>query len=182
MEITNVISNYNNAIDDLEMKVFCLDDVGKIVSIQCKGHITKNNYNEYIKNVIATAEAGYINQIWDVRDIVTMTNAIGEYLGTILKKIILLNGDIVILNPNENVKNAMMECGFCQFINSLDNQIDAERHFNDRIGLKNEHEMPFVIACPICREKLQIKKSGVVSCQNCKTKISISQNGQVEIA
>ena len=179
MDNDALILGFDETINDnLKITLTTCDNLKDGVIITLNGYIDIYTSMFFQRQIEMVVEAGYINLIFDCKNLnYVSSTGIGAF-SSLLKNIKLQSGDIVLISIPEKVHEVFQLLGFSQFFhfyNTLDEAISFFRQEADT----STPVFPMIFGCPVCSKRLKATNAGRFRCSECKSILAVDEQGKV---
>lgn len=179
MDNNTLVSGFDEITNDsLSITLASNDLVKDGVIITLNGYIdiyTAMFFQEQIEKIVA---AGYINLIFDCKDLNYVSSTGIGVFSALLKNIKLQSGDIVLVNISEKVLEIFQLLGFSQLFLFRDTIDEAIAFFHQEVDTEDPI-FPMVFGCPVCSKRLKTTGAGRFRCSECKSILAVDEGGNV---
>ena len=177
----NLVPGFNDEKDDsLKISLEKNDSVPKGIFIYLNGYIDTYNSSFFQNQVNKIIACGFINIIMDCSKITGVASTGFGVLTNLLKIVHQNNGNIILVNVQQNIYETIELLGFTQFFKIIPTLEEAYSYITQNAGVAGNGEVfPKLVTCPSCAKSLKAQKAGRFRCINCKAIINISETGSV---
>ena len=135
---------------------------------------------QYSGNTALAIACGFVNIIMDCSKITGVASTGFGVLTNLLKIVHQNNGNIILVNVQQNIYETIELLGFTQFFKIIPTLEEAYSYITQNAGVAGNGEVfPKLVTCPSCAKSLKAQKAGRFRCINCKAIINISETGSV---
>lgn len=179
MDNNALIPGFDEAANDsLNITLSVCDEIKDGVIIILNGYIdiyTSMFFQDKIEKII---KAGYINLIFDCKDLNYVSSTGIGVFSALLKNIKLQSGDIILVNMPEKVLEIFQLLGFAQLFH-FRNSIEEGKEFFRQEVVQEVSVFPMIFGCPVCSKRLKTTGSGRFRCSECKSILAVDEKGKV---
>lgn len=164
--------------DNLKITLKSCDTLRDGVIITLNGYIdiyTSMFFQGQIEKVV---EAGYINLIFDCKNLNYVSSTGIGVFSSFLKNIKLQSGDIVLVHMPGKVQEVFQLLGFSQFFHFHNSIDEAIAFFRQEVDA-GAPVFPMIFACPVCSKRLKAISAGRFRCSECKSILAVDEQGKV---
>lgn len=164
--------------DNLKITLSSCDVLGGGIIITLNGYIdiyTSMFFQGQIEKIV---EAGYINLIFDCKNLNYVSSTGIGVFSSLLKNIKLQSGDIILINIPEKVHEVFHLLGFSQFFH-FRNSVDEAISFFHQEADTSTSVFPMIFGCPVCSKRLKATNAGRFRCSECKSILAVDEQGKV---
>jgi len=146
------------------------------------GYIDTYNSSFFQSQVNKVIANGFVNIIMDCSKLTGVASTGFGVLTNLLKMVHQNNGEILLVNVQQNIYETIELLGFTQFFKIIPSLEEAYGILTQNAGLAGSAAVfPKLVTCPSCAKSLKAQKAGRFRCINCKAIINISENGSVSV-
>lgn len=179
MDNNSLVSGFDELTNDsLHITLVSDDSFGEGIIIALNGYIdiyTANFFQGQIEKILA---AGYINLIFNCKDLNYVSSTGIGVFSSLLKNIKLQGGDIVLVNMPEKVLEVFQLLGFSQLFLFKDSIEEAIAFYHQEVETE-EPVFPMIFSCPVCSKRLKTTGSGRFRCSECKSILAVDEKGNI---
>lgn len=166
----------------LKFKLQKIDVLSNGCIVSLSGYIDTYNSSFFQSQVNKIIAAGYVNIIMDCSKLTGVASTGFGVLTNLLKVVHQNNGDILLVNIQQNIYETIELLGFTQFFKIIPTIEEAYSYITQSArAIGNGSVFPKLVTCPSCAKSLKAQKAGRFRCMNCKAVIVISETGTVSV-
>lgn len=166
--------------DVLKFKLQKIDILPNGCICSLTGYIDTYNSSFFQNQINKIIACGFVNIIMDCSKITGVASTGFGVLTNLLKIVHQNNGNIILVNVQQNIYETIELLGFTQFFKIIPTLEEAYSYITQNAGVAGNGEVfPKLVTCPSCAKSLKAQKAGRFRCINCKAIINISETGSV---
>jgi anti-sigma B factor antagonist len=132
MSNNDIVSGFDDEQDDgLTITLRKIEELDGGLLLSLTGYIEKHNQDWFLRRVTKAIDAGFIRLVFDMSGLLWGTMGIGTFT-LFLKALKYRGGDLVIINIQPGVPDALQLLGFPQFFNIRDTLDEAIAFFSGK--------------------------------------------------
>jgi len=172
--------------DSLKFILRPIPNVDKGMLIVLTGYIDTYNSNYFQNQVTKIIQKDFYNLIFECTNLTGLASTGFGILTSLLKKVHIMGGDIVLSNLQPQITETIQLLGFAHFFKIVESMEDAMKQFGASLGPATtaaapNTSFPMLLSCPSCNRQLKAQHGGRFRCINCKAVIVITDDGRISV-
>lgn len=179
MDNNALISGFDESTNDsLKIILSPCEELKDGIIITLNGYIdiyTSQFFHDQVQKIVG---AGYINLIFDCKNLNYVSSSGIGVFSSLLKNIKLQSGDIILVNMPEKVLEIFQLLSFSQLFHFQETIEGAIKFFRQEVELETS-VFPMIFSCPVCSKRLKTTSPGRFRCSECKSILAVDDQGKV---